>query len=427
MLDISKIKNLNIPKSPGVYFFKDKQGNVLYVGKAKNLKKRIHQYFYSNSLKIKKLLESAETIEFIETKSEAEAIFKESDLIKKLNPPFNQLLRDDSKYFYVVFTQETLPRVFVTHQIEKYQTSEIIGPFPEGQSLKTILRIVRKSIPYCTCKEKHLRPCLNSMLGLCYGWCCLKNAEIDDEKIKLYNKNLSLIKKILTGNLTELKKEILIKIEKYLKQNKIDLADNFRKIYLSLKKIEETQDLIKDKESILLEHKNRKILLLLKKIFKLEKIPHLIEAYDVSHYAGKEKVGVCVAFLDGIYQPKLLKKFKIKTVLKPDDPRMIYEVLKRRLKHKEWGIPDLILVDGGKIQFKFAKKAIQENNLNIGLIALAKPKKEVYYDLDKKIFLKDFPEIRDFILSIDQKAHQVVLKYHKNKRESLLRRLIKNQ
>jgi excinuclease UvrABC nuclease subunit len=102
---------------------------------------------------------------------------------------------------------------------------------------------------------------------------------------------------------------------------------------------------------------------------------------------------------------------------------MIYEVLIRRLKHKEWGFPDLFLIDGGKIQYRMAKKAIEENNLKIDVLALAKPKEEVYYDFDKKISLKDYPLLKNFLLSLDKKAHQLVLKYHQKKRES---RLIKD-
>ncbi len=124
-----------------------------------------------------------------------------------------------------------------------------------------------------------------------------------------------------------------------------------------------------------------------------------------------------VTFIDGIYQPQFLRKFKIKTVYEPDDPRMIYEVLKRRLKHKEWGFPDLFLVDGGQIQFKFAQKVLDEFGLNLKILALAKPKEKVYYDLKKEpIYLKNFPEIRDFLLSLDKKVHQIVIKYHRKKR-----------
>jgi excinuclease ABC subunit C len=416
-----KIKNIS--QGPGVYLFKDKDRKVLYVGKAKNLKKRLQQYLLSDSLKIKKLLTAAKNFEIIETKNEAEAIFKESDLIKKLNPSFNQLLRDDTRYFYLVFTKEILPKVFITHQPEKFKLKEIIGPFFEGASLREILRIIRKEIPFCTCKEKHLRICLNAELGICFGWCCLKNAEINNQKIKSYEENLNLIKEILTQNLETLAKSLLEKIKNLLVKNEIEKAQKLKQAFTAIEKLEMNQGLIKE-ERIFIEAETRKILLQLKEIFHVQAFSHLIEVCDISHFAGKENVGILISFLDGVYQPQLSKKFRIKTVLGPDDPRMIYEVLIRRFKHKEWGFPNLFLIDGGKIQYKMAKKAIEENNLKIDVLALAKPKEEVYYDFDKKISLKDYPSLRNFILSLDKKAHQLVLKYHRKKRES---RLIKSQ
>jgi len=412
-----KIKN--IPQRPGVYLFKDKEGEVLYIGKAKNLKERLQQYLLTDSLKIKKLLSAVKDLEIIETKNEVEAIFKESDLIKKLNPPFNQLLRDDTCYFYLVFTKEILPKVFITHQPEKFKAKEIIGPFFEGTALRNILRIIRKEISFCVCKEKHLRICLNAELGLCYGWCCLKNTEIDSQKIKSYKQNLVLIKKILTQDFKTLKKSLLEKIKYFLSKNKPELAQKLKQAFITIEKLEMNQGLIKE-ESIFIEAETRKILLQLKEVFHLQSFPHLIEVCDISHLAGKEKVGILVSFLDGIYQSHLLRKFKIKNIFNPDDPKMIYEVLVRRLKHKEWGFPDLFLIDGGKIQYKMAKKAIEENNLKIDVLALAKPKEEVYYDFDKKISLKNYPLLRNFILSLNKKTHQFVLKYHQKKRESRL-------
>jgi len=413
-----KIKNIS--QGPGVYLFKDKNGKVLYVGKAKNLRKRLKQYFSTDSLKIKKLLSSVNDFEIVETENEAAAIFKESDLIKKLNPPFNQLLRDDSSYFYLIFTDETLPKVFITHRPEKFKTKEIIGPFFEGTSLKKILDTLRKEIPFCTCKEKHLRICLNAELGLCFGWCCLKKTEINKEQIKSYIQNLILIKKIFTQDFKSLKKVLLTKIKKLLAQNEIEKAKKLKQAFLAIEKLETNQYLIKE-ESIFLEAETRKILIQLKEIFHLQTLPHLIEVCDISHFAGKEKVGILVSFLDGVYQPQLLKKFKIKTIFSADDPRMIYEVLSRRLKHQEWGLPHLFLIDGGKIQYQMAKKAIEENNLKIDVLALAKPKEEVYYELNKKISLKNHPQLRNFILNLDHKAHQLVLKYHQKKREAKLK------
>ncbi len=415
-----KINLRNIPSQPGVYLFKDKKNKVLYIGKAKNLKNRFRQYFLSPSFKIKKLLAEAIKVEFLETENEALAIFKESDLIKKFNPPYNQLLRDDTRYFYLIFTRERFPKILITHQPEKFHYQEIIGPFFEGSALRTILKIIRKNIPFCTCLKEHQKTCLNASLGLCPGFCCQKEVSFTQKDIKNYKKNLKIIKRILTGNLSEIKKSLLTQMKKLIAEDKLVEAEKLRKVYLAIKKIELHHGLIKEKEAFLIEHQTRKILIKLKEKFDLEKLPHRIEVIDISHFAGKEVVGIVVNFLDGVYEPSLLRKFKIKTNFKTDDPRMIYEVLKRRLKHKEWGYPDLILVDGGKIQFKFALKAVSESNLKIKVIALAKPKENVYYDFEKEPFhLEEDKELRDFILALDKKAHQKVISYHRQQREKL--------
>jgi excinuclease ABC subunit C len=416
-----KINLKEIPEKPGVYIFKDKEGRAIYVGKAKNLRKRIASYFKNPSLKVKELLDLAEDLEILTFKSEVEAILKESDLIKKLNPYFNHLLRDDTNYFYVVFTKEKFPRVYVTHRPDRFKTYKVFGPFTEGKAIKNLLQKIRKKLPFCTCKESHLRECLNSSLGLCFGFCCLKGKEVSQKEINSYFENLKLIEKLLSGNLKDLKKEILEEMEKSLKEDNLILAKKLFDIYSSIKKIEEEIEII-GQDSLYLENTRRKILLELKEKLNLKEIPKIIEAYDISHLYGDFKVGMMLTFYEGFLKIQKIRKFRIKTVVKPDDPRMIYEVLKRRLKHKEWGLPNLILIDGGKIQLKFALMSIKEAGLEekIKVISFAKPKEEIYFDPQKKpLSLKDFSsETADFLRLLDLKVHQFVLKYHKQLREN---------
>lgn len=409
----------NIPPKTGVYLFKDKKGNVLYVGKAVNLKERIKQHFKSKNYKIQQLLESSANIEYIVLDSEAEALLKEAELIKKFDPVFNQLLRDDTQYFYVGFTKEAFPKIFITHQPHKYK-AEFIGPFTEGSALRKILKIIRKEIPFCTCLKPHKSTCLNANLGLCYGWCCRKD-DIGDQN--LYAQNIKKIKDLLTKDLNEVKRNLLKEMKEYLEKDEIEKASKIKREIIAINKILEQTNLIKpfskeeEKINIL------KVLKDLKDFLKLEKIPYFIEAYDISHYSGAYRVGIRVVFKEGKYDKSGLRKFRIKTVEKPDDPRMIYEVLKRRFKHPEWGMPDLILVDGGKIQLKFALQALKEANLDekVKLIAYAKPNKLIFYSLNKDpIKLENLPyNLRSFINAIDKIAHRAVIKYHRKIRENI--------
>ena len=407
-----------IPNKIGVYIFKDKKNNVLYVGKAVDLKERIKQHLASKNPKIQELIKETENIEIIELNSEAEALLKESDLIKKFDPPFNQLLRDDTQYFYVGFTKEIFPKVFITHQPQKYK-AEFLGPFTEGSALRKILNIIRKEIPFCTCLKPHKSTCLNSNLGLCYGWCC-KLGEKGDEKI--YKKNIQKIKEILKGDLKKIKKKLLNELKKLVEKDEIEKAFKIQKQIIAINKILNQSNLIKPIDSEIEKINKIKILKDLQNLLDLEKFPSLIEVYDISHYSGAYKVGIRILLRNGEYDKSGLRKFKIKTVLKPDDPRMIYEVLKRRLKHLEWELPDIILVDGGKIQLKFALKALYENKLEkkIKIIALAKPKGLLYYNINKPpISLEVLPyNLRSFIILADKLAHRAAIKYHRKLRET---------
>lgn len=421
---ISKDIIEKIPHKIGIYIFKDKKNNVLYVGKAVDLKNRIKQHLKSDNLKIKELIRSSNDIEIILFDTEAEALLKEAELIKKFDPPFNHLLRDDTQYFFVGFTKENYPKIFITHQPQKYN-AEFIGPFTEGTALKKILQIIRKEIPFCTCLKPHISTCLNSNLGLCYGWCC-KKEEMDNKNLSnnknLYNQNIKKIKQILRGDLKEIKKKLLKKLKELVKKDEIMEAVKVQKQIIAINKILNQTNLIKALTTEELRLNKIKILKDLKILLNLNKIPHLIEAYDISHYSGDFKVGVRILVKDGEYDKNELRLFRIKSVLKPDDPRMIYEILKRRFKHPDWGLPDLILIDGGKIQLKFALKALEESGLmeKIKVISLAKPNNLLYYDPTKSpISLENLPyNLKNFLRLINKTAHRAVIRYHRKLRES---------
>ncbi len=415
---INKIKKA--PDRPGVYFFKDRQNKILYIGKAKNLKSRLKYYLKPTNLKVQSLIKAASKLEWLITDSEAEAILKESELIKTYDPPFNHLLRDDTNFFYIIFTTDIFPKIIITHQPQKFSYQKIIGPFVEGSSLRRILKILRPSLKFCTCKKEHQGNCLNSSLDLCFGVCCKKDSQFDQNLLNIYKHNLELLEQILLGNFKKLKKDILDKIKFYLKENKIQQARDLKNTYESIKKIESQVHLIKE-ENVEEEIRLRKVLIELKRLLRLKEIPKRIEAYDISHLAGKYKVGIMVTFINGKYIPSLKRKFRIKTILTADDPRMIYEVISRRLKHKEWGLPDIILVDGGKVQRKFAEKAVKETNLPIEVISFAKPREEIYYknNYPPLKISQQSTDFQNFIRSLDKAAHKNVLKYHKDLREKL--------
>jgi excinuclease ABC subunit C len=418
-MEVSLNKINKIPEKIGVYLFKDKNKKVLYIGKSINLKKRINDHLKSKSLKIQKLIKETEWIEIIKLNSEVEALLKEAELIKKFDPPYNTLLRDDSRYFYIIFTEEDYPKILVTHQPEKFKTKFKLGPFTEGSSLKTILKIIRREIPFCTCLKKHQSSCLNSLIGLCYGWCCKKNEQGDQ---LYYQENLMKIKEILEGNFQKLKINLLNKLEKYLNNNDLLKAEKIKKEILALNKLINHQGLISEDDQ---KNEYLKASKVLKDLLLLDKLPLTIEAYDISHWAGSDKVGISALFKEGKYLSKSLKVFKIKFTPKPNDPQMIYEVLYRRLRHKEWTLPDIILIDGGRAQFNAAFKALIDHNLEnyVKIISIAKPTENLFYDKNKKpINLNKLPfEFKKLIKFIDKKVHLLAINYHRQLRNKKLK------
>lgn len=416
---IVMIKIKMTPKLPGVYFFKDFRGKVIYVGKAANLKNRLSSYFDKREkvLKVQQMLDRAARVDWQETDSEIEALILESQLIKKRRPEFNVLMRDDKQYFYIVITKEIFPKIIITHRPKiisnKQQavSSKIVGPFTDGGALKTTLRFLRKIFPYCSCEQKHNNHCLNYHIGNCLGFCCLKR-DANKNQIKIYKKNTAAIMEILKGQ----KKSFVKKLEKEMKdaaaKHDFARAAEIRNRVIGLEKVFENAKVISDIS------KRDQSLKDLQKFLKLEEAPARIEAYDISNIQGKFAVGSMVVFGNGRPDKSEYKKFRIKTFGRSDDTGMIKEVLARRLKHNEWQYPHLILIDGGKGQLNAALDVLEEFGLKIPVISLTKDSRHrghhVFSGSKKPIQLSEIPEpVKDLILQIDAEAHRFAISYYR--------------
>lgn len=441
---IEKEKIKNLPKESGVYCFKSKKG-VLYIGKAANLRERIKNHFVRPAYKDNLFIDKVEKIGFIKTSSEIEALILEANLIKKINPKYNILWRDDKNYFFVAKTKEDFPRIFWTHQSKPKSRKpkvkiEYIGPFVDGKALKQTLKILRKVFPYRSCRVLPSRPCLWYHLDYCLAPCLLKS--------KVFNqipRGILKIKKISQRNARNLMKvlrEGKNPVFKYLKKvmkiaskkqdfeeaAKIrDQIEVLEKIFLHARlpvpeaagfggqaKIFEIKKLEKEDW--------KKIEKGLKKILNIKKEVFRVEAYDISNIRGKLATGSMVTFIKGVLNKNFYRKFKIKIEGKPNDIAMIKECLNRRMKHLEWGLPDLILVDGGKAQLNAVSSEIKKIKKKILILALAKRKNELFIERRKKpIPLKNLPnEISNFLLRVRNKAHRFALSYHKKLREKAL-------
>ena len=423
-------ENLNkIPKVPGVYCFLNEK-EILYIGKAANLRERIKNHFQQPSFKDYLFLDKVEKIGYIKTGSEIEALILEANLIKKYQPKFNVIWRDDKNYFFVGITNEDFPRIFLSHQKKLKNKEELkttfIGPFVDGKALKQTLKILRKIFPFRSCKKLPKRPCLWYHLGYCLGPCLLKSKFFEEIKDatqikRISQKNAKMIMKILK----EGKKSVLRELKREMKKEaKLENFEEAKRLRDQIFALEKTLSHAKVFEEILVERPDwKKIEEKLKEILDFKGEIKKIEAFDISNIGGKLAVGSMVTFIEGEKQKNLYRKFKIKFEKESGDINMLKEVLKRRLLHEEWGLPDLILIDGGKAHLNSAievKKELNKNNIKI--ISLAKPERKLYLEgKNTPLLLKNLPTfLTQFILSVNGEAHRFAISYHRKLREKSL-------
>lgn len=414
---LGKSKISRLPKNPGVYAFK-KDREFLYIGKAANIQDRVKNHFAQPGFRDFLFKKETKKIGYLKTGSEIEALILEAELIKKYQPKYNVLWKDDKNFFYIGITKENLPRVFLSHQTktkvpETKTKSKFIGPFVEGSVLKKTLKILRKIFPYYTAKKHSKASCLWCQLGLCPG---------PKPNLKEYKKNIRNLITVLKGK----KQSVLRRLKKEMKE--ASFAENFEKAARIRDQIGALERILAHakifEEGKLMPGKDwSSIQKIFQNFLKTNKKISRIEAYDISNIQGREAAGSMVTFINGQPAKNLYRKFKIKITDKPNDIAMIKEVIKRRLKHPEWSLPDLILIDGGIAQLNAALRCLTSGVKHIKVIALAKKKNELFIEGRKNpILLKNLPrEIFNLILQLRDEAHRFALTYHRKLRRIDLR------
>jgi len=401
-----------LPTQSGIYLFTDSKNKPLYIGKALNLKNRVSQYLKIDDARLNKMLSEAKKISFIRTSSDIEALILESQYIKEHQPRFNIMMRDDKQYFYVGFTNDIFPKLFITHQIGnwKLKTENYIGPFTDGSALKSTLKFLRRIFPYCTCIKPHNNFCLNYHIGRCAGFCCLKAGGYNKEILDNYKHNTRALKEILNGKRESLIKDLLKKMSVMAKKEDFKKAINLKNEIEKLKRVFENARVIKD-HKLSINYRSG-----LQSIIRSKKPIIRIEGYDISNIQGKYATGSMVTFVNGKPDKNYYRKFNIKTVRGSNDIAMLREIIERRFSHTEWPFPDLILIDGGKGQLSAAPDIISKK---IPVIALTKDEKHrgsKIYILGRKdaIPLLHLPvSIKNFLLQIDSEAHRFAIGYYR--------------
>ncbi len=425
-----KIKSL--PVSPGVYLMKDGSSGIIYVGKAKDIKKRVSSYFRSQAalpVKTVALVSSVRQIEYITTNTEKEALILENELIKKFHPRYNVLFRDDKTYPHLKLdTAVDFPRLEIVRikgaPESKSGKAKYFGPYPDVTSLKRTLKIIGKIFPLVRCNERTFKSrlkagvpdrCLDYQMGQCLAPCAGRISR------KEYGKIVRDIRLFLSGRKERLTRKLAGEMKKSSDKLDFEKARMTRDRISSINSITERVNMrgtTIDKLD-LLSKKNE--LLELKKALGLKRLPVLIEGFDISNISGKEPVGSMVLFRDAEPQKSGYRKFRIKTVDSIDDVKMMKELVKRRyarvIKDK-LQIPDLIVIDGGKGHLNGARTVTMGLGLkNIPVVGIAKSEELIYVPgRNKPVYLARSSSALHLLQRVRDEAHRFALSYHRKLR-----------
>ena len=419
----------SLPSKTGVYRFLDDRGNVLYVGKAIDLKSRVSSYFVSPQLlgeKTRVLVSQIKKIQITIVETELEALLLEAFYIKKYKPKYNIIQKDNKSYLKVRITiNNPYPAVLFTRK-EDDSKSLYFGPYPSSGALRSVLKIIRRAFPYHSVLNHPKRICLYNHLGLCPCWPS-KNS---------YRRNIRAVIKILEGKskkiMQELKKErdILSKNENYEEaltiQKKIDTLSFITSPFHRPFEYDVNPNL---REDIRMKEMQELIQILNAQGYSLKSL-HRIECYDISNTQGTNPTASMVVLTNGEIDKSQYRKFKMRGK-GPNDFAMMQEVLTRRLKHHEWEEPNLIVVDGGRGQVSSALKVLEEMNKDIPLIGLAKREETIIVPvipakvgiqlnqniktkvLFKEVSLPKNAKALHLIMRIRDEAHRFAITYHK--------------
>ena len=514
----------NLPNKPGVYIMRDNTDTIICIGKAKNLIKRVKSYFREklDRPKTQILMSHFDSLEYIITNSEKEALILEATLIKKHRPRYNIQLKDDKRYPYVKITDEEFPRLVITRNVTK--NGIYFGPFTDVGSVKQTVKFLKSLFKIRTCRNMN-GPCLNSQIDLCYAPCdgrisrkdyaeiiskidlffqgkystIVKNlkkemmeaaSNEEFEKAAIIRDQISSIEEIMEKQFVDLvdddldqdviamapnKNEVIVIImpirngkivgrddflmssseydssseimfsfiqqyygynrhipkqilldedideKKLLEDWLSDLRGNKVKIKVPQKGVKLRLVKMAKKNAEIIKHQKKKMensLIELKKYLKLEKVPHVIEGYDISNISGKFAVGSKVSFKDAKPNKKMYKHFRMETP-GPNDFAMMEELLTRRLKMIDSDPePDLIVIDGGKGQLGMACGVLEKLNLtHIPIIGLAKEFEEVYIpNSSRPIIIPKNNTALHLLQQVRDESHRFAITYHRKLR-----------
>jgi excinuclease ABC subunit C len=389
----------HLPEVPGVYLMYSKERELLYIGKAASLKRRVASYFTRpHDDRIESLVSQIRRIETRETATALEALILESLLIKKHQPPYNIREKDDKSFLFVEVTREEFSRVLLVRGklSAKRARGKVFGPFTSASSVREALRILRRVFPWSVHDPaqagKFRRPCFDAEIGLCPGTC----TGVADRVA--YRKSIRNLVRVLSGETQAVLRSLEREMRTAAKKLAFEEAARIRRQVFALRHV---RDVALIGEDTVLSWQQS-----------LPYEPQRIEGYDISNISGTSAVGSMVVFTDGEPDKEEYRKFRIRTVTQSDDTAMLREVLLRRFGN-DWPLPNLILVDGGKGQVHAAERTLAEAGLKIPVVGIAKgPERK------KNEFVGMVPQGFDekTLIRVRDEAHRFAISYHRKVR-----------
>lgn len=420
----TKIKAL--PESPGVYLMRDSESRIIYAGKAINLRKRVASYFGSSgdfSQKTVSLVSNIKTIDYITTGSEKEALILEYNLIKKFRPKYNVLLRDDKTYPYLkITTRDDFPLLQVVRKKNlkpaDFEGDVYFGPYPDAGSLRKALKLIRRIFPLVRCtfgRKKAIGSpgrCLYFQMKQCAGPCYGKIG------VKKYGKIVDEVTLFLAGKNRKLIRALKAQMKTHSKHLEFEQARAVRDRLFAVENILEKINLKRIDAGQLDFSGWKKTLKELKELLGLRKTPFRIEAFDVSNISGKAAVGSMVTFVNAVPEKSGYRRFRIRSMASRDDVAMMKEIVHRRYRLKT-GLPDLIIIDGGRGHSNAAKGVLEALGIkNVPLIGLAKAEETICVPgTGKPLWLDRTSGVLHFMQHVRDEAHRFAVNYHRKIRD----------
>lgn len=397
-----QLQKLKLPDTPGVYFFRE--GNkILYIGKATSLRDRVRSYFAKDLVvtrgsHVADMVFKAKTLTFEQTETVLEALILEANLIRKHQPYYNTKEKDDKSWNYVVITKDALPRVLLIRgrnltikaEFEKLNAKKVYGPFVSGTSIREALRIIRRIFPYIdasAAKKDNYE--FYRQLGLAPD-------THQSDVSSLYLQNIQNIERFFDGKKKEILRSLKKRMQDYAKLQAFEKAGEVKRQIFALEHINDTalikNDTLRDPNAARMR----------------------IEAYDIAHMSGKSMVGVMTVVTDGQPDKNEYRKFIIRTQKQSNDIGALEEVLSRRFRHTEWGMPDLVVMDGGIAQKRVGEQVLKRYQLEIPVLSVVKDERHKPKEI---LGLTELAQKhKSAVILANAEAHRFGITFHKKKR-----------